>query len=175
MKLTNFPSNIPTAHQSLPYKRTNGRSFRRIRKTSRKVSQPKKGDLRPARAGAKRNPFASRRACRSVLAGRPGQRRCYPTAGRCKSLWLILQPADAKNIRCQRNLSCLLLSCLVEFACSLENRETSKVVLSVSSWLAFLRWPKPCFGLHVGTHHARRRLCIPGCARVRNQSLMGEG
>jgi hypothetical protein len=38
----------------------------------------KKGDLRPARAGAKRNPFCFTVACRSVLAGRPGQRRCRP-------------------------------------------------------------------------------------------------
>jgi len=36
------------------------------------------GDLRPPRAGAKRNPSRVTVACRSVLAGRPGQRQCHP-------------------------------------------------------------------------------------------------
>ena len=43
-----------------------------------KAERREKGDLRPARAGAKRNPFCVMVACRSVLAGRPGQRRCHP-------------------------------------------------------------------------------------------------
>lgn len=42
--------------------------------------------MRPARAGAKRNPSRVTAACRSVLAGRPGQRRCRPSTYRCPTL-----------------------------------------------------------------------------------------
>jgi len=66
---------------------------------SLKRAYKKKGDLRPDRAGAKRNPFCFTVACRSVLAGRPGQRRCQPTMSGEKPT-SSLDKSLALHIRC---------------------------------------------------------------------------
>lgn len=55
-----------------------------------KFAYVKKGDLRPAMAGAKRNPFCLTVACRSGSAGRSGQRRCRPARlPACHGTWLL--------------------------------------------------------------------------------------
>jgi hypothetical protein len=57
MKLTNFPSDIPTAHPTLPYKRANARPIRRPWKTSRKALPTKKGRFEAREGWSEAEPF----------------------------------------------------------------------------------------------------------------------